>query len=151
MSCPLIGCLSTLQMFKRNYGVFAGFPCCGETLLYLHIAGKSYNCHGVFKQSVNITGFIHIVIKLNSKHTSLLNSGLECVIWEKRSSIATPFIICWVSGGGMCTLKMFCLLNPQMNACEPNPKTTSSDFNRWKFLTKIFCFHAISKDICLLF
>jgi hypothetical protein len=28
------------------------------------------------------------------------------------------------------TLQMFCLLNPQMNACEPNPKTTSSDFNR---------------------
>ena len=27
-------------------------------------------------------------------------------------------------------LLMFCLLNPQMNACEPNPKTTSSDFNR---------------------
>ena len=28
------------------------------------------------------------------------------------------------------TLLMFCLLNPQTNACEPNPKTTSSDFNR---------------------
>ena len=28
------------------------------------------------------------------------------------------------------TLQMFCLLNPQMNACEPNPKTTSSNFNR---------------------
>ena len=27
-------------------------------------------------------------------------------------------------------LQMFCLLNSQMNACEPNPKTTSSDFNR---------------------
>ena len=27
------------------------------------------------------------------------------------------------------TLQMFCLLNPQTNACEPNPKTTSSDFN----------------------
>ena len=49
------------------------------------------------------------------------------------------------------TLQMFCLLNPQMNACEPNPKTTSSNFNRWKSVTKIFCFHAISKDICLLF
>ena len=49
------------------------------------------------------------------------------------------------------TLLMFCLLNPQMNACEPNPKTTSSDFNRWKSVTKIFCFHAISTDICLLF
>ena len=28
------------------------------------------------------------------------------------------------------TLLMFCLLNPQTNAFEPNPKTTSSDFNR---------------------
>ena len=50
-----------------------------------------------------------------------------------------------------CTLQMFCLLNLQMNACEPSPKTTSNDFNRWKSVTKIFCFHAISKDICLLF
>ena len=29
-----------------------------------------------------------------------------------------------------CALLMFCLLNPQTNACEPNPKTTSGDFNR---------------------
>ena len=49
------------------------------------------------------------------------------------------------------TLQMFCLLNPQMNACEPNPKTTSSDFNRLESVTKIFCFHTISKDIWLLF
>ena len=49
------------------------------------------------------------------------------------------------------TLQMFCLLKPQMNACEPNPKTTSSDFNSLESVTKIFCFHAISKDICLLF
>ena len=49
------------------------------------------------------------------------------------------------------TLQMFCLLNPQMNACEPNPKTTCSDFNSWKSVTKIFCFHAISTGICLLF
>ena len=49
------------------------------------------------------------------------------------------------------TLQMFCLLNPQMNACEPNPKTTSSDFNRLESVTKIFCLHAISADICLLF
>ena len=49
------------------------------------------------------------------------------------------------------TLLMFCLLNPQTNACEPNPNTTSSDFNWWKSVTKIFCFHAISTDICLLF
>ena len=49
------------------------------------------------------------------------------------------------------TLLMFCLLNPQMNSCEPNPKTTSSYFNRLDSVTKIFCFHAISKDIRLLF
>ena len=49
------------------------------------------------------------------------------------------------------TLQMFCLLNPQMNACKPNPKTTSSSFNRQESVTKIFCIHAISKDICLLF
>ena len=30
------------------------------------------------------------------------------------------------------TLQMFCLLNSQTNACEPNPKTTCSNFNRWK-------------------
>ena len=50
-----------------------------------------------------------------------------------------------------CTLQMFCLLKPQMNVCEPNPNTTSSNFNRLESLTKIFCFHAISKDICVLF
>ena len=49
------------------------------------------------------------------------------------------------------TLLMFCLLNPQTNACQPNPKTTSSDFNRWKSVTKLFCFHAIFTDICLWF
>ena len=31
---------------------------------------------------------------------------------------------------GSNTLQMFCLLNSQMNTCKPNPKTTSSDFNR---------------------
>jgi hypothetical protein len=43
------------------------------------------------------------------------------------------------------TLQMFCLLNPQMNVCEPNPNTTISDFNRLESLTKKFCFHAIFK------
>ena len=54
---------------------------------------------------------------------------------------------------GSSTLQMFCLLKSQMNACEreQSPKTTSSDFNRWKSVTKIFCFHAISTAICLLF
>ena len=28
------------------------------------------------------------------------------------------------------TLQMFCLLNPQINVCKTNPKTTSRDFNR---------------------
>ena len=49
------------------------------------------------------------------------------------------------------TLQMFCLLNSQTNACKPNLKTTSSDFNRLESVTKIFCFHAIPKDICLFF
>ena len=46
---------STLQMFTGHYGIFAGFPCCGETLYHLQIAGKSYNYHGISLQSVNIT------------------------------------------------------------------------------------------------
>ena len=49
------------------------------------------------------------------------------------------------------TLEMFCLLNPQMNVCEPNPNTTSSNFNRLESLTKKFCTYVISKDICVLF
>ena len=48
------------------------------------------------------------------------------------------------------TLLMFCLLNPQTNACEPN-RQLAVIFNRWKSVTKIFCFHAISTNICLLF
>ena len=43
----------------RALQVFAEFPCCGETLQYLQIAGKSYNYHGVSPQSVNMTGLIH--------------------------------------------------------------------------------------------
>ena len=49
------------------------------------------------------------------------------------------------------TLLMFCLLNPQMNVCKPNPKRINSNFNRLESVTKIFCFHAISTDICVLF
>ena len=41
-------------------------------------------------------------------------------------------------GEATSALQMFCLLNPQMNACKPNPKTTSSDFNRLESVTKIF-------------
>ena len=55
------------------------------------------------------------------------------------------------NGINQSALQMFCLLNRQMFVCEPNPKTTSSDFYSWKSVTKIFCFHAISTDICLLF
>ena len=40
------------------------------------------------------------------------------------------FLISYLRKGFVTTLLMFCLLNPQMNACEPNPKTTSGDFNR---------------------
>ena len=42
-------------------------------------------------------------------------------------------------------LQMFCLLNPQMNACEPNPNSTCSDFNRLKSVIKNFYLHAIFK------
>jgi hypothetical protein len=56
---------TTLQMFAEYYWVFAGIPFCGETLLYLKIAGKSYNYHGVSLQSVNITGFIHNIYKVS--------------------------------------------------------------------------------------
>ena len=46
-------------------------------------------------------------------------------------SVSVPFFLFPSSSKGqVVTLLMFCLLNPQMNACEPNPKTTSSDFNR---------------------
>ena len=31
---------------------------------------------------------------------------------------------------------------------QTNPKTTSSNLNRLESVTKIFCFHAISKDLC---
>ena len=56
---------STLKMFPGHYRVLAGFPCCGETLKYLQIAGKSYNYHGVSPQSVNITGFIHNIHRVS--------------------------------------------------------------------------------------
>ena len=42
-------------------------------------------------------------------------------------------------GAGHGTLQMFCLLNPQMNVCEPNPNSTCSDFHvlaLFKFLDK---------------
>ena len=75
------------------------------------------------------------------------------MIWYKKNH-KTPYIsykgVLITRWMGL-TLQMFCMLNPQMNVCEPNPKTTSSNFNRLESLTKIFCFHAISKDICVLF
>ena len=42
-------------------------------------------------------------------------------------------------------LQMFCLLNQQMNLCDPNPNKTSSNFNRLESLTKKFCFYALLK------
>ena len=46
-------------------------------------------------------------------------------------------------------LQMFCLLNSQMNACEPNPKTTNSDFNRWKSVVRYFVFMLFLKtSVC---
>ena len=87
-------------------------------------------------------GFLWIEVEIYS-FTSFSFTGFE----KKHFSLemVTKLIT------GQIRLLMFCLLNPQTNACEPNPKTTSSDFNRWKSVTKIFCFHAISTDICLLF
>ena len=74
------------------------------------------------------------------------NDGGAC--WTL--SLISNSVILILNVDSKCTLQMFCLLNSQMNACEPNPKTTFSDFNRLESVTKIFCFHAISKDICLL-
>ena len=77
--------------------------------------------------------------------------------WQNVPQILASAACCWFQPKtfGFCwvkpTLQMFCLLNSQTNVCEPNPKTTSSDFNRLESVTKIFCFHAMSKDIWLLF
>ena len=81
------------------------------------------------------------------------NLSLMCtnVVLLKKKNLLCNHIALIQFLNTMDTLQMFCLLNSQMNACEPNPKTTSSDFSRWKSGTKIFCFHAISKDVCLLF
>ena len=57
--------VKALQMFTGHYGLSAGFPCCGETLQFLQIAGKSYNYHGVSLQSVNITGFTHNIHRVS--------------------------------------------------------------------------------------
>ena len=35
--------------------------------------------------------------------------------------------------------------------CLQTKSKDNCDFNRWKSVSKIFCFHAISTDICLLF
>ena len=70
---------------------------------------------------------------------------------KRQGNWILPYSLSDSSKSGLGTLLMFCLLNPQTNACEPNPKTTNSDFNRLESVTKIFCFHAISKDIWLLF
>ena len=70
-----------LQLFTGVYGVFAGFPCCGETLYYLQIVGKSYNYHGVSPQSVNITGFIHNIHRVSLwflQPFSIDSAGFPC-------------------------------------------------------------------------
>ena len=66
-----------------------------------------------------------------------------CAKMVKRVTVACNCF--WSKGHSITRLQIFCLLNPQMNVCEPNPKTTSSNFNRLEFLTKKFCFHAIFK------
>ena len=105
-----------------------------------------------------LTFLLRVNLEVKSWRSCRLNSYRWLNLKKSFSSIIPPkkvpnhyhklFTLFWKVEY---TLQMFCLLNPQMNACELNPKTTSSDFNRWKSLTKIFCFHAISTDICLLF
>ena len=63
------------------YGVSAGFPCCGETLQYLQIAGKSYSYNKISPQFVNITGFIHNLhwVSLGFLQLfSIISAGFPC-------------------------------------------------------------------------
>ena len=58
----------------------------------------------------------------------VLNGKMQGNLIRKHSRLLGV----WYQGDEACfmpALQMFCLLNPQTNACEPNPKTTSSDFN----------------------
>ena len=48
-------------------------------------------------------------------------------IWNSRHAGSLSFILL---SQYLHTLQMFCLLKSQTNACKPNPKTTSSNFNR---------------------
>ena len=83
---------------------------------------------------------------------SLLLFTQYCKLARNKTSLCYNYNVCFAEKvNKRSTLQMFCLLNSQMNACEPSLKTTSSDFNRLESITKKFCFHAISKDICLLF
>ena len=60
------------------------------------------------------------------------NLSLMCtnVVLLKKKNLLCNHIALIQFLNTMDTLQMFCLLNSQMNACEPNPKTTSSNFNR---------------------
>ena len=71
---------------------------------------------------------------------NLNGQAMYAAIWEQENSPDTRKITIakswvdfqqeWNENVASGTLQMFCLLNPQTNACKPNPKTTSSDFNR---------------------
>ena len=78
-------------MFTWYYRVFAGIPCCGETLEYLQIAGKSYDYHGVSLQSVNIKGFIHNIHRVSLRFLqpfSIDSAGFPC----RDSVIPNPVV-----------------------------------------------------------
>ena len=128
----------------------------------------------VFLVDFLLKGNLHSRLESHRFHVAIIRSCKElmhlkahedqiCLSWVRQSAQCTQWGRClfefeyrmshryWANFSTYSALLMFCLLNPQTNACEPNPKTTRSDFNRWKSVTKIFCFHAISTDICLLF
>ena len=48
-----------------------------------------------------------------------------CAKMVKRVTVACNCF--WSKGHSITRLQIFCLLNPQMNVCEPNPNTTHSD------------------------
>ena len=57
----------------------------------------------------------------------------------------------FISADPWAALQVFCLLNPQMNAWDPNLNTTYSDFNGLKSAIKNFYLHAIFKSATLPF
>mgnify|MGYP007048715595 CR=1 FL=1 len=63
--------------------------------------------------------------KWQNKNTFMLSNGT----YLDQQRIGCQIFKFWTTDPSCITLQMFCLLNSQMNACEPNPNTTVSDFN----------------------